>query len=166
MRLLCMTSGHKAYRAGLFGTTVEIEYNSDEAGAFLHYLFQDLPPDEAPLSDRRFEVLFVGKPTRMSLWYEERQLYFGVSKHALASILAGEILYECVVNNKVDLAIHAAALTCGDCGILLPGKSGSGKSSLAAWLTAEGCTYQLQYGNFADVMHVLQPLLLAEREDN
>lgn len=136
-----MISERKTCRVGLFGITVEIEYNNDEARDLLHFLFQDLPQDEGPVFGRRFHVLMVGNPVRMSLWQEDRQLYFGDSKHALASILANEILYECIVNNSVDQALHAAALACGNRGILLPGKSGSGKSSLAAWLTAKGCTY-------------------------
>lgn len=128
-------------RVGLFGTAVEIEYNNDEARELIHFLFRDLSPDGAPVSNRRFDVIMVGKPARISLWQEEKQLYFGESKHALASILVNEILYECIVNNSADQALHAAALACGDKGILLPGKSGSGKSSLAAWLTVWGCTY-------------------------
>lgn len=137
-----MINGHRGiYTVGLFGRTVEIAYNNEEARDFIHFLFQDLPPDDAPISSRRFDVLFVGKPARMSLWQEEKQLYFGESKHALAYILAGEILHECIVDNSADQALHAAALACGDRGILLPGKSGSGKSSLAAWLTSRGCTY-------------------------
>lgn len=136
-----MVKGNGTYIVGLFGRNVEIEYNNDEARELIHFLFQDLRPDEAPCSNRRFAVLMVGKPVRMSLWQGEKQLYFGESKHALATILANEILYECIVDNDVDLALHAAALVCGEEGILLPGKSGSGKSSLAAWLTTWGCTY-------------------------
>jgi hypothetical protein len=136
-----MINGHRIYTIGLFGISVEIEYNCQEAGDFLHFLFQDLPPDDGPVSGRRFEILFVGKPLQMSLWQEERKIYCGASKHALAYILTNTILFECIVDNSDHQALHAAALTHGNTCILLPGKSGSGKSSLAAWLTARGSTY-------------------------
>lgn len=136
-----MINGHKVYTAGLFGRNVEIEYNCKAAGDFIDFLFQDLPPGDGPTAKRRFELLFVGKPVRMSLWEGEKRIYFGESQHSLAYILANEILRECIVDNNVDQAIHAAAVICNGMSFLLPGKSGSGKSSLAAWLTLQGCTY-------------------------
>ncbi|MDK9707816.1 MAG: hypothetical protein OEL83_12275 [Desulforhopalus sp.] len=136
-----MISGHQVYTVGLFGRNVEIEYNCKEAGDFINFLFQDLPPGDGPTAKRRFELIFVGKPVRMSLWEGEKKIYFGESAHTLAYILANEILHECIVDNNIDQAIHAAAVLWGGKSILLPGKSGSGKSSLAAWLALQGCTY-------------------------
>ena len=133
------------YRIGLFEIDVEIDYNSTESRELIDFLFRDLPAQGAPLSPRRFEVLIVGDPSRMSLWAGEKQLYFGQSKHALAHMLVNEIIYDCIINNYKDHAVHAAAFCIGNRGIIMPGKSGSGKSSLAAWLTVffgtQGCSY-------------------------
>jgi hypothetical protein len=128
-------------RVGLFAIDVAIDYNNNEAQDLIHFLFQDLPGGALPLSARRFEVLIVGRPAKMSLWQGEKQLYFGESCQAMAHILVNEIIYDCITHNSNDHAIHAAAFGFGKRGFILPGKSGSGKSSLAAWLTAQGCTY-------------------------
>jgi hypothetical protein len=129
------------FRVGLFEIDVDIDYNNDESRELVEFLFQDLPRSGSPVSDRRFEVLVVGKPAKMSLWLGEKQLYFGESKQALAHILVNEIIYDCITNNSNDHAVHAAAFCVGERGVIMPGKSGSGKSSLAAWLTAQGYTY-------------------------
>ena len=129
------------FRVGLFEIDVDIDYNSAESRELVEFLFQDLPRSGSPVSARRFEVLIVGKPAKMSLWLGEKQLYFGGSKQALAHILVNEVIYDCITNNNNDHAIHAAAFCIGDRGVMMPGKSGSGKSSLAAWLTAQGYTY-------------------------
>lgn len=43
--------------------------------------------------------------------------------------------------STTDLVFHAAALALANSGVILCGQSGSGKSSLAAWLTASGFQY-------------------------
>ncbi|MBI5962598.1 MAG: hypothetical protein HY863_03915 [Chloroflexi bacterium] len=43
--------------------------------------------------------------------------------------------------STTNLIFHAAALSCLDRGLILCGKSGSGKSSLTAWLTANSLQY-------------------------
>lgn len=136
-----MNESRGTFLVGLFAVDIAIDYNTDEAYRFLEFLFADLPPGDLPLATRRFEVIFAGRPARMSLWQDERQLYFGQSAYALASILINEIIYDCIINNSEDHALHAAAFSAGDHGILFPGKSGAGKSSLAGWLTGQGYTY-------------------------
>ena len=49
------------------------------------------------------------------------------------------------------VALQGAAIGCGDLAILMPGLSGSGKSSLAAWLLSEGYDY------LSDEIAVLTP---------
>ena len=133
--------GSGTYTAGLFSVNVAIDYNGPAARNFLDFLLGDLPGGDGPLSTRRFAVIIVGKPEKMSLWLDERQLYFGESAQEMAYILINEIVYDCIINTSNQQAVHAAALVAAGKGILLPGKSGSGKSSIAAWLTAKGCTY-------------------------
>lgn len=129
------------YTVGLFEVNAEIGYNNSDARNFLDFLFADLPCCDLPLSTRRFDLLFVGRPARMSLWLGDKQLYFGESRYALAYLLINEIIYDCIINNSNELAVHAAAFSIGDRGIIFPGKSGSGKSSIAAWLTVKGFTF-------------------------
>ena len=132
---------YPCYAAGLGEACSEIEYSGDTARELLDLLFCDFPPSEGPVLSRRFGVVVAGSPAKMSLWLGEKQIYFGDSKQLLAQFLINEILYDCIVSNTSNQAIHAAALSSGGKGLLLPGTSGSGKSSLAAWLTASGMNY-------------------------
>lgn len=68
-------------------------------------------------------------------------LYRGKEYFELAYALINEIIYEVIVDNRDGLAIHAAAVNTSSGGILLPGKSGSGKSTFTAWLLSCGCSY-------------------------
>lgn len=136
-----INSTYGTYTVGLAGVSVAIDYNSNDARSFLDVLFADLPSHDQLPTPRRFEVIIVGKPAKMSLWLGDKQLYFGESRHALAYLLINEIIYDCITNNNEDHALHAAAFSLEDRGILFPGKSGSGKSSLAAWLTGKGYNY-------------------------
>lgn len=129
------------YTAGLSGVNVAIDYNCAEARSFLDFLFADLRSNDRLSTSRRFEVIIVGNPARMSLWMGDRQLYFGESKHDLAYLLINEIIYDCIINSIEYHAVHAAAFAVENRGILFPGNSGSGKSSLAAWLTWKGYDY-------------------------
>ncbi len=134
-------SAHRTYCVGLCGNQVNITYNNLEAKEFLDFLFKDLVPAQSYPVCQQYALLMVGKPVKMSLWKGEKQLYFGESKHALAYVLVNEVIYEIINNNQVDLAFHAAFVSRGNRGVLFPGLSGAGKSSLAAWLTAQGYTY-------------------------
>lgn len=129
------------YRAGLHEVSIELSHNSEEARELIHYLLGDFPPPDGPVLSRQFGVVVVGNPAKMSLWLADKQYYYGDSKQLLAHFLINEIFYDCIVNNKNHQAVHAAAVAAGGKGILLAGKSGSGKSSLAAWLTVHGLTY-------------------------
>jgi len=137
-----MSEGQQGiYPVGFPGTTVAVRYNNEAARELIHFLFHDLPACGSPLASRSFDVIFSGHPTQISLWQDEKQLYFGSSRYDLAVILANEVLHECVTGNHTHHALHAAALVCSNRTILLPGTSGSGKSSLAAWLALQGCSY-------------------------
>lgn len=59
----------------------------------------------------------------------------------MANLLMGEVIYAMIDGVHSGLTLHAAAVAQGNKGIWLPGTSGAGKSSLAAWLTSRGFTY-------------------------
>ncbi len=133
--------GYPFYAAGLGEVCIEIDYNCDEARELIDFLFRDFPRPDGPVLPRRFGVVVAGTPAKMSLWLGEKQIYYGDSKQLLAHFLINEIFYDCIVSNTSHQAVHAAAVSSSRKSLLLPGKSGSGKSSLAAWLTASGMTY-------------------------
>jgi hypothetical protein len=129
------------YRVGVYEADVEITYNNQEALDLLDFLFGDMKSSGGTVSARAFDVVMAGRPTRMSLWEQEKQIYFGQCKQTLAHLLANEVIYEGIVGNHHHLALHGGAVAKDGKGILLPGKSGSGKSSLTAWLVGKGFSY-------------------------
>lgn len=126
---------------GLADTVVDIGYNNELAYNLAALLFQDLYQQSGTDACSRFDVVAAGPKPMLSLWQEEKRYYFGLSRYQLAYILVNEVLYHCIVNNRVHLAIHAGAVSLGNNVILLPGKSGSGKSTLAAMLLKLGYEY-------------------------
>lgn len=132
---------HGVYRVGVYQTDVEVTYNTQEAHDLLNFLFGDMKSSGGTVSARSFDVVMAGRPTRMSLWEQEKQIYFGQCKQTLAHLLINEVIYEGIVGNHQHLALHGGAVVKAGQGILLPGKSGSGKSSLTAWLVGKGFTY-------------------------
>jgi hypothetical protein len=125
------------YRVGVYETDVEITHNNQEAYDLLNFLFGDMRSSGAPAAARAFDVVMAGRPTRMSLWEQEKQIYFGQCKQTLAHLLINEVIYEGIVGNHRHLALHGGAVARAGTGILLPGKSGSGKSSLTPGWSAK-----------------------------
>ena len=59
----------------------------------------------------------------------------------VCTYLIGEIIYHLIDKNEKDLLLHAACLTYNGMGLLLPGVSGAGKSTITAWLLENGFGY-------------------------
>lgn len=77
----------------------------------------------------------------MILLEGNRHLYRGNDETALATTLIRETIRSLINQNADGLALHAAALSRNGKGILLPGRSGSGKTSLSTWLASRGFNY-------------------------
>lgn len=77
----------------------------------------------------------------LSLWDGDRRLYFGESRYQLAYILMNEVIFLCINGNDSHHALHAGAVYKDDGCIILPGKSGNGKSTLTGWLIMNGYQY-------------------------
>ena len=77
-------------------------------------------------------------PRQVTLFRGRDFLYRGASIGAAAHLLLQEALGSLVERSDGGLVIHAALLTRGEAGILIPGPTGSGKSMLAAWLALRG----------------------------
>ncbi len=126
---------------GFGGQCVAINWHGTQALELIDFLCCDLervsentPRAEYKLTVDRGQKIF-------SLQNVEQQLYQGADYYKLAYTLINEIIYHVIVDKKDGLAIHAAALGSAEGGILLPGKSGSGKSTFSAWLVTCGCNY-------------------------
>ena len=90
---------------------------------------------------KHYDLIYSGSEPMISLWEGDKRLYFGQNPYHLAVILMNEVLYHCIDANRENHALHAGAVMRGNSCIILPGQSGTGKSTLTAWLVAHGYQY-------------------------
>lgn len=123
------------------GHQISIEFESDQIDDLLDFLFGDLEPQEAHKSETIFRVELVPQQTTWRLTREQTELITGCTLNDLGNILAGEVLFSLIEHNRTGLAIHAGLVSTHRGCMLLPADSGSGKSSVTAWLLTQGWHY-------------------------
>lgn len=123
------------------GQSITIEYENEVNHSLINYLFNDLIGKSGfkPLS--RLRVVHHQQVNQSSLWQDKNKIYYGNNKTLLAITLLERALCLLTEKNTSGLAFHAAGLYSDEQGILIPGASGAGKSSLCAWLTNQGLNY-------------------------
>jgi len=129
------------HTVGFCDQYVTIHSYGTESEDLIDFLCCDLQENPDAVARASYDLKAVGKEPMLSLWCEGKCLYSGTSRYDLAYTLINEIIYECIVDNRVGHAIHAAAIGANKGAVLLPGKSGSGKSTLTTWLVSHGCNY-------------------------
>lgn len=123
-------------------TCVAVRYQPGRVSDFLELLFADLRARAAlPV----VEVLDISDPDpegRCTIANAGGAPVFqGPLGIECAAVLYDQVITHLLWEKNHGVALHAAAVARQGGAILLPGKSGSGKSSVAAWLTAGGFSY-------------------------
>lgn len=122
------------------GRSVAIEYEIPEGREITDFLYRDIEPADS--ADPHVTLSISRRSDRqLALCRDEERLYEGDSKASLASVLVGETIHHLTDKCDRGLTIHAAALCRNGAGIIMPGKSGAGKSSLTTWLLGRGFSY-------------------------
>ena len=70
------------------------------------------------------------------------RFYTGASAGAAAAALLDAVVYRLAACSRGGLVMHAAAVARSGRAMLLPGQTGTGKTTLTAWLLAQGFRYQ------------------------
>lgn len=123
---------------------VEVSCNNYAALILADNLLGDLPAarnNHGRKAVKLYEIIFNEDGDNFLLWENKKQIYKGQSQYALSYILINKILYDCISGNISQHAIHAGGVRRGDYGVILPGLSGRGKSTLTAWLCLNGFGY-------------------------
>ena len=120
---------------------ISIEFESDQIVDLLDFLFSDLEPKAMPNLDASFRVELLPQQTAWRLTRENAELISDCALNDLGNILAGEVLFSLIEHNHTGLAIHAGLVSANQRSMLLPADSGSGKSSVTAWLLTQGWHY-------------------------
>ena len=120
------------------GQSLSVEYSPDFS-ELIEFLYSDTNADPGDSPDATLSVREVDGV--LTLHCGEEQLYRGSEKSVLATTLIRETIRQLIDKNAGGMALHAAALSRNSRGILIPGQSGSGKTSLSTWLAARGFNY-------------------------
>ena len=120
---------------------VTINWQGTVSADLINFLCCDLQTCTSAITREVYNLSSSHSTPLFSLRKGKEQLYSGDCGYDLAYTLINEILYQCIVDNSVGQAIHAAAVGSEHGGILIPGKSGSGKSTLTTWLAGHNCNY-------------------------
>ncbi len=136
-----MNNGHTIFRTGFGDQTFEIDCNNDDAYSIAEFLFLDFPGSGSTQSTKQYDIISSGPVPMLSLWKDEKRLYFGKSRYQLAYILINEVIFHSINTNDSHHALHAGCVCRGGRCFILPGQSGNGKSTLTSWLVMNGFQY-------------------------
>ncbi len=120
---------------------IRIKHDSDQVATFLNYLFGDLSCDSTEDAEVELSIGRRNDTGSFAISLRREQLFEGSLGVKAAAILYDVVIYHLLYHNRNGVALHSGAVSCQGRCILLPGVSGAGKSSVAAYLTARGFSY-------------------------
>lgn len=121
------------------GSSVRIDYDGPDTERVVDFLYRDLardgrtPPHVIFSLQRKHEtfILRCGREHR----------YEGTSAAVAAAILLDASIFHLADQSRDGVLLHAGAVRCSGGCLMLPGKTGAGKTTLTAWLTTQGFGY-------------------------
>lgn len=120
------------------GQNLAIEYHP-KSQELIDFLYKDTASEPVGSPDATLTIEFDGED--YVLQDGPHRVYKGESASLLATLLIRKSIYHLINKNKDGMALHAAAVSKNGNGIILPGRSGSGKTSMSTWLTTRGFNY-------------------------
>jgi hypothetical protein len=123
------------------GSTIAIEYESRRAGRVLEYLFRDIQANSPDPPHLTYRLLQDDTGDRYSLYVDDTPVLRNQPEEEITAYLLDRSCYHLADRSQGGMVIHAAGLAWNGQGLLLPGPSGRGKSTLAAWLLGRGFEY-------------------------
>lgn len=136
-----MSDAAASRRIGFAGACIAVHAYGARAVALVDWLFRDVatPADESPAT-ATFEVRAT-EDGRLTVTGSDLELYAGPSEGSAALALQDASSFALASDVRGGLLLHAAAVSLGPYAVAFPGKTGAGKTTLAAHLTRRGCTY-------------------------
>ena len=123
------------------GISICVEYEDDAVPQLLDFLFGDLEQNDTLEVSDTLEISRDPESREWSLKHAGKSLFKGENLAGLGTILMGEAIFHLIRENYKGLAIHAGLVSNENACILIPGNSGSGKSSVTTWLMCNGMRY-------------------------
>ncbi len=123
------------------GCCVLVRYDSDVGRRIVDFLYADVPEDGEVEAHVSLSIETGEGSDALSVVRDGQRLFSGDSEGALANFLLGETIYHLADKSRGGLVLHAAAVSHDGVGMILPGKTGAGKTTLTAWLAHSGFNY-------------------------
>lgn len=121
------------------GAELAVSWSGEDAAGVAAFLFNGFPaagPGASPVS--RIDARPGAAPGTLSLRRGGAPLWDGDDPGAMAEIWLGMASHDLAYHSRGGLLLHAAALAAPAGGVLLPGGTGAGKTTLALWLALRG----------------------------
>lgn len=123
------------------GSTIAIEYSGERAAHIIAWLFRAIPHNSQQPPQQTYRLTTEDDTAVISLHHNDTRCYHSQSPGDMAEYLMGEICCKLAESSQGGLLLHAAGVAWQGGGIILPGATGSGKSTLSAYLLTQGWTY-------------------------
>ena len=121
------------------GSRIRVESQGPGTAALIEFLYRNIPDDPGIPAHISFRLHRDREVFRLQCGDALR--YEGTSSGRAAEALLRETTYHLADKNRDGVLLHAAAVARhGQC-LLLPGKTGAGKTTLVAWLVTKGYAY-------------------------
>ena len=120
-------------------SSIRIDYGGPGTKDLVDLLFRDIPDGEGGAPEATFRLH--SERGLFRLLRDDEAVYEGRSAGEAADILLAETSRCLAENNRDGLVLHAAAVGWKGRCLLLPGKTGAGKTTLTAWLVNRGFSY-------------------------
>ena len=165
-----MPSLYSVYSVDFAGLSALISCDNGEALEFLDFLFGDLHGSTRdPSLDTSLHAVDTAADTTATLTISlteelsegtrergegevytlidssSKPLFTGCLDVQFAAVLFDQVIFQLLDRRKDGIALHSGAVVSQGGTILLPGQSGSGKSTVSAWLTSEHCSCRCSY---------------------
>lgn len=134
-----MTTQTSARRVSFGGHTLRVVSDSPQIATAIQTHLRHCPAQDADLI-ADFRVTACAEST-FTVSENSSDLFPNINYDLTLQLLMTELISRLVAVCERGLVIHAAALAHDGDAVILSGQSASGKSSLAAWLTADGLQY-------------------------
>lgn len=120
--------------------TIAMTYEGDLPTYIVDFLYRYVSPATLTPPHLTYRLLPAGMPGQVRL-YQGETLRVEDSPEVVAELLLGESCYHLADQSQAGLLFHAAGLAKAGAGLLLPGQTGTGKSTLTSWLLAQRFDY-------------------------
>jgi len=168
IRLPRVGASAATYDVGFGGATVRLEADDAAAARILEFLCAPMALPAAGDPSATFRLGAATTPGALAIYQDDAMLYRSRSESSVAAIFLERVLEHLIRACTGGVLLHAAAVARAGKALVLAGKTGAGKTTLATWLVCRGFDYlsdellcldtqAMSVNGFARPLHLKKP---------